>query len=68
MARFRMQDIRSIEHTPTAPGTLKNKVGEMLFSSINVTAKVEGINPETGEYRVILQGCLDKEESKLDDA
>jgi len=60
--------MRSIERAPTAPGTLKNKIGEMLLSSINVTAKVEGLNQETGEYRIILQGCLDREESKFDEA
>ena len=68
MARFRIEDIRCIEQAPTAPGTLKNKIGEMLISSIHATAKVEGLNPETGEYRITLQGTLDKEESKFDEA
>ncbi len=67
MARFRIQDVRSIEISPTSPGTLKNKLGEMLFSSINATAKVDGFNIDTGEYRIILQGTLDKEESRFDD-
>ncbi len=67
MARFRIQDIRCIENSPTAPGTLKNKLGEMLFSSINCTAKVEGFNLDTGEYRIVLQGTLDKEESRFDE-
>ena len=67
MARFRVQDIKTIENSPTAPGTLKNKLGEMLFSSINATAKVEGLNLETGEYRIILQGTIDKEETKFDE-
>ena len=68
MARFHIQDIRCIEQAPTAPGTLKNKIGELLLSSINARAKVEGVNPETGEYRIVLQGTLDKEESKFDEA
>jgi hypothetical protein len=67
MARFRIQDIRSIEHSPTSPGSLKSKIGEMLVSSINATAKVEGFNIDTGEYRIVLQGTLDKEESKFDE-
>ena len=67
MARFRIQDIRTVEHTPTAPATLKNKLGEMLFSSISCTAKVEGLNLETGEYRIVLQGTLDREDSRFDD-
>ena len=66
MPRFRIQDIRSVEVTPTSPGTLKNKLGEMLFSSINATARIEGFNPETGEYRIVLQGTLDKEETRFD--
>ncbi len=68
MARFRIQDIRTIEVSPTSPGTLKTKLGEMLFSSINATARVEGFNPETGEYRIVLQGTLDKEESRFEDS
>jgi len=68
MARFRMQDIRSVERTPTAPGTLRSKLGDLLVSSVNCTAKVDALNSETGEYRIILQGTLDKEESKFDEA
>ncbi|MFQ5701731.1 MAG: hypothetical protein ACE5HU_07805 [Acidobacteriota bacterium] len=67
MARFRVQDIKTLEKSPTAPGTLKNKLGEMLISSINATAKVEGLNLETGEYRIVLQGTIDKEETKFDE-
>jgi hypothetical protein len=68
MARFRMQDMRSIERTPTAPGTLRNKIGELLYSSVNCTAKVEALNMDTGEYRIILQGTIDKEDTKFDEA
>ena len=67
MARFRIQDIRTLERSPTAPGTLKNKLGELLFSSIDATAKVEGFNLDTGEYRIVLQGTLDTEDSKFDE-
>jgi hypothetical protein len=66
MARFRIQDIRSVEVSPTSPGALKNKLGEMLFSSINATARIERFNPETGEYRIVLQGVLDREESRFE--
>lgn len=68
MARFRIEDMRSVEKSPTSPATLRNKIGEMLVSSINCTARVEGLNVETGEYRILLQGTLDKEESKFDEA
>ena len=68
MARFRMQDIRSVERTPTAPGTLRSKIGELLISSVNCTARVDALNMETGEYRIVLQGTLDKEDTKFDEA
>ncbi|HET9480744.1 MAG TPA: hypothetical protein VFP98_03230 [Candidatus Polarisedimenticolia bacterium] len=67
MARFRIQDIRTVEHAPTSPGALRSKLGEMLISSINASARVEGFNLETGEYRIVLLGTLDKEESKFDE-
>ncbi len=66
MARFLMHDIRSLEHSPTAPGNLRNKLSELIFSSHKCMAKVDAINPETGEYRVVLQGTLDKDETRLD--
>jgi hypothetical protein len=63
-----MQDIRSVERTPTAPGTLRNKIGELLISSVNCTAKVDALNMETGEYRIVLQGTIDREDTKFDEA
>jgi len=67
MARFRIQDMRSIERSPTSPGTLKNKLGEMLYSSVNATARVEQIDTRTGAYTIILQGTIDREDSRFDE-
>lgn len=64
MPKFHVQDIRSIENTPISPDILRTKIGEMILHSTAARAKVETLNPETGEYRVILQGTLDKEEMK----
>lgn len=66
MPRFRIHDVNSIERAPTSPASLRNKLGEMIMSSVNARAKVELINPETGEYRIVLQGTIDKEETKFD--
>ncbi len=66
MPRFKIQDVRALESAPTSPGTLKNKLGEMIVSSMKCRAKVDALNPETGEYRVVLQGTLDKEDTKWD--
>ena len=67
MARFRIQDFNSIEKVPTSPAALRNKVTEMLFNSMVARVKVEAVNPDTGEYRVVLQGTLDADASKWDD-
>ncbi|HET6371773.1 MAG TPA: hypothetical protein VFG76_00555 [Candidatus Polarisedimenticolia bacterium] len=65
MARFRMDDLKSIEHMPTSPSTLRSKISEVILSSTHARARVESINTETGEYRVVLQGTLDREASKF---
>lgn len=64
MPNFKFQEIRNLESTSSNPTQLKSKVGEMILSSTNVHAKVESVNPETGEYRLVLQGTLN-EASKL---
>lgn len=66
MARFRIQDVHTVENAPTSPGSLKNKIGEMILNSTTCRAKVDAVNPDTGEYRIVLQGTLDKEETKFD--
>lgn len=67
MPRFHVQDFKSIENAPTSPAILRAKIGEMILHSTTARAKVEALNPETGEYRVVLQGTLDKEEMKWED-
>jgi len=67
MAPFRIQDLETIEHAPTSPAILRAKVGDMILGSTVCRAKVEAINPETGEYRLVLQGTLDREPFKWND-
>ena len=64
MGHFSLNDVRSLESPSVSPGALKSKIGEMITSSTNCRAKVEAINPSTGEYRVVIQGTLDKSELK----
>ena len=63
MSRFSIQEISSLETGPSSPGTLRARIGEMILSSTVCRAKVETLNPETGEYRVVLQGTLDRDET-----
>ena len=65
--RFRIDDVRLLENAPTSPNSLRAKLGEMINSSTVCRAKIDSVNPETGEYRVVLQGTLDKEESKWEE-
>ena len=65
--KFHVTDLRSLENSPTSPASLRSKIGEMILNSTTARARVEAINPETGEYRVILQGTLDKEETKFEE-
>ena len=67
MARFHIQDVKLLERAPTSPAALRTKIGEMILHSTVARAKVDAINPETGEYRVVLQGTLDREEGKFEE-
>ena len=66
MPRFRLDDVNGLENAPTSAETLRSKIGEMILSSTAVRAHVEVVNPQTGEYRVVLQGTLDKEEHRFE--
>jgi len=64
MSHFKIQDFRTLESAPTIPAQLSTKVGDMILSSKNIIAKVESVNNDTGEYRLVLQGTLTKESFK----
>lgn len=68
MARFRMDDLKSIETAPTSPVSLNNKLGGVILSSTQARCRVESIDPATGEYRVILEGTLDRETDRFSDS
>ena len=66
MSRFRLQDFPNLEQSPTSPGTLQRKLGDLLVHSVSAAARVEMVDRETGEYRVVLQGTLDREDTPRD--
>ncbi|HMC81952.1 MAG TPA: hypothetical protein VKL61_01810 [Candidatus Polarisedimenticolia bacterium] len=61
MPKFQVRDFRSLEEAPSSPGTLRTKVDDLLIHSTLARVKVENLNRETGEYRVVLQGTLEKQ-------
>ncbi len=62
MSKFRIQDLPTLETSPTSPGALRLKIGDLLVHSLNASARVEMLNKETGEYTVALQGILDQDD------
>ena len=62
MSKIHVHNLRSLENAPTSPARLRAKMGEVILHSAIARAKVEALNPETGEYRVVLQGTLDRDE------
>ncbi len=68
MPHFRIQDLHVLENAPTSAGSLRSKVGEMIVNSTNFRAKVDSLNPETWEYRIVLEGTLDKEDTKFEES
>jgi len=66
MTRFRLEDFPLLEAAPTSAATLRAKLGEMLISSTSARVRIEAVNPQTGEYRIVLQGTLDTEKTPFD--
>lgn len=66
MTRFRLDDFPLLESAPTSAATLRAKLGEMLISSTSARVRIESVNPQTGEYRIVLQGTLDTEKTPFD--
>ncbi len=62
MKRFVVPDIHQLEKSPTSSSLMTKKLSAMIDSSITCPrVKVDSLNPETGEYRIVLQGTLDKD-------
>jgi hypothetical protein len=65
--RFNVNDFESLERAPSSPASLRNKITEMLYNSTVARVKVEAVNPDTGQYRIVLQGTLDREGTKWEE-
>ena len=66
MTRFRLDDFPLLESAPTSAAALRTKLGEMLISSTTARLRIESVNPQTGAYRIVLQGTLDTEKTPFD--
>jgi hypothetical protein len=66
MSRFRLEDFPLLETSPTSAAMLRAKLGEMLTSSTSARIHVESMDPKTGEYKVVVHGTLDTEETPFE--
>ena len=66
MSRFHLEDFPLLETSPTSAATLRAKLGEMLVSSTSARVRIETVNPQTGEYRIVLQGTIDLEKTPFE--
>ena len=66
MTRFRLDDFPLLESAPTSAAALRTKLSEMLISSTTARLRIESVNPQTGAYRIVLQGTLDTEKTPFD--
>jgi len=66
MPRFQIHDFKTMEKSPTSPNTQNHKIGQMTDCLTNVKCWPESYNKETGEYKVVLQGTLEREDTKWD--
>ena len=63
MPKMVPESLSAIERSSSSPMALSSGLWNVVSHSISSRAKVEGFNFETGEYRVILQGTLDLDET-----
>ena len=65
MPRMDPNALSAIERSQMSPKALSTGIWDVVSHSISSRAKVEGFNAETGEYRVVLQGTLDLDETRF---
>jgi hypothetical protein len=58
MFKFKTRDFDVMEITPPSSPVLKEKLADILAGSERWNAVVESIDPDTGTYRILLQGIL----------
>lgn len=62
MEKFYTRDFDLLEHIPSSSNALREKIGNILKCSKNWTANVSNIDKVSGNYQIILQGTLKKNE------
>ncbi|MFQ5675968.1 MAG: hypothetical protein ACE5G1_08740 [bacterium] len=61
MANITVAELGKISATKLSGTSLKKHVTEMLANSSQCKAILECVNQDTGEYRIVLEGVIEKE-------
>jgi hypothetical protein len=61
MDGINLKELEDINVTRLSGTTLKKHISNMLANSSQCRAILECMNPDTGEYRIVLQGIIDPE-------
>jgi hypothetical protein len=56
--RFTVRDLLTLERSTLTRVSLRSKLGALLESSRSVTARLENVDPDKGDLRIVLQGTL----------
>ncbi|RMF66204.1 MAG: hypothetical protein D6743_06790 [Calditrichaeota bacterium] len=60
MEKLNFTELEKLDVTKMSCASLKKHIQEMLTNSSQCQAILECINQDTGEYRIVLQGVLEK--------
>lgn len=62
MASITATELDKISSTGLSGTSLKKHITEMLANSSQCKAILECVNQDTGEYRIVLEGVIEKEQ------
>ena len=62
MSKFTWDDFRRFEKSPTSAMEIHDGISNLIVSSADSKVRVESIDHQTGEYRILLYGTLDMRE------
>lgn len=61
MKTFPLEALLDMQRVPRSPLALSNDAWDVLTRSVCARATLEDFDPETGDYRVVLEGRLEPE-------
>ena len=63
MKKFTIRDFGMFDKTTISPTEITDCISNLMVCTTNVKTQVEAINETTGEYRIVLQGTLNTDQT-----